>query len=77
MIKTSKPSFSSLTLTFSMISLLLRVLDEFHLHLKWYQPKGTRGTQPLSCPALFNLKSGREELQGKTSRKLDIDEIAF
>ena len=34
MIKTSKPSFSDLTLTFSMICLLLRMLDEFHFHLK-------------------------------------------
>ena len=37
----------------------------------------TRGTQPLSCLTLFNLKSGVEELQGKGSRKSDIDEIAF
>ena len=71
MIKTSKPSFSYLTLTFSMICLLLRVLDEFHFHLKWYQSKWTRGTQPLSCPALFNMESDREELQGKASGKSD------
>ena len=31
----------------------------------------------MSCPALFNLKSGREELQGKASRKSDIDKIVF
>ena len=76
-IKTKKPSFSYLTLTFSMICLLLRVLDEFHYHLKWYQSKWTRGTQLLSYPALFNLKLSREELQGKASRKSDIDEIVF
>ena len=76
-IKTSKPSFCYLTLTFSMICLLLRVLHEFHFHLKWYQSKGSRETQPLSCPTLFNLKSGREELQGKSSRKSDIDKIVF
>ena len=77
MIKTSKLYFSCFRLTFSMIWLLLRVLDEFHFHLKWYQSKWTRGTQPLSCPALFNLKSDREELQGKASRKSDIGEIVF
>ena len=60
-----------------MICHFLRVLDEFHFHLKWYQSKWTRGTQPLSCPALFNLKSGREELQGKVSRKSDTDKIVF
>ena len=60
-----------------MICLILRVLDEFHFHLKWYQSKLTRGTQPLSCPALFNLESCREELQGKVSRKSDIDKIVF
>ena len=38
------------------------MLDEFHVHLKWYQSKWTRGTQALSCPALFIVKSGREEL---------------
>ena len=27
-----------------------------------YQSEWTRVTQPLSCPALLNLKSGREEL---------------
>ena len=70
MIKTSKLSFFYLTLTISMICLLLRVLDEFHFHLKWYQFKWTRGTQPLSYPALFNLKLSREELQGKVSRKI-------
>ena len=32
--------------------------DEFHFHLKGYQSKWTRGTQPLSCSALFNLNSG-------------------
>ena len=77
MIKTSKLSFSYFRLTFSMIWLLLRVLDEFHFHLKWYQSKWTRGTQPLSCPALFNLKSDREELQGKASRKSDTGEVVF
>ena len=77
MIKKIKPSFSYLTLTFSMICLLLRVFDEFHFHLKWHQSKWTRGNQPLSCPALFNLKSSREELPGKASRKSDIDEIVF
>ena len=30
-----------------------------------------------SCPALFNLKSGRKELQGKASRKSDIGEMVF
>ena len=67
MIKASKPSFSYLTLTFSMICMLLRVLDEFHFHLKWYQSKRTRGTQPLSCQ-LFSTwnqagKSCMEKLQ--------------
>ena len=77
MIKTSKPSFSYLTLNFSVICVLLSVLDELHFHLKWYQSKWTRRTQPLTCPTLFNLKSGREKLQGKGSRKSDIDEIVF
>ena len=85
MIKTSKSSFSYLTWTFSMICLSLWVLDEFHFHLKWYQSKWTRVTHPLSRQSwqriekssLFNLKSGREELQGKASRKSDIDEIVF
>ena len=73
MVKTSKLSFSYLTLTFSVICLSLRVLDEFHFYLKWCPSKWTRGTQPLSCPALFNLESGREELQGKASRKSEIE----
>ena len=60
-----------------MICLLLRVLDEFHFPLILYQSKWTGGTQLLSCPALFKLKSGREELLGKASRKSDIDEIVF
>ena len=34
MIKTSQPSFSYIALTFFMICILLRVLDEFHFHLK-------------------------------------------
>ena len=38
------------------------MLDEFHFHLKWYQSKWTRETQALSCPVLFIVKSGREEL---------------
>ena len=63
--------------TFSMICLLLRELDEFHFHLNWHQSKWTRGVQPLSHLALFNLKSGREEFQRKASRKSDIDEIVF
>ena len=63
------PSFSYLTLTFSIICLLLRVFDEFHFHLKWHQSKWTRVTQSLSCPGHFIMKSGRKELQGKTSRK--------
>ena len=52
-----------------MICLWLRALVEFHCHLKWYQSKWTRGTQSLSCVALLTLKSSREELQGKASRK--------
>ena len=71
MIKTSKPSFSYITLTFSIICLLLEVFDEFHFHFKWYQSKWTKRTQPLSYPALFNLKSNREELQGNV-RKSNI-----
>ena len=51
--------------TFSMMFLLLRELDEFHFHLKWHQSKWTRGIQPLSRLVLFNMKSGREEFQGK------------
>ena len=54
-----------------MICLLLSVLDEFHFQLKWYQSKCTRETQPLSGPTFFNLKSGREESQGKSSRESD------
>ena len=69
MIKTSKPSFS-----YIMYCRLLRVLDELHFCLKWYQSKWTWRTQPLSWPALFNLKSSREELQGNVS-KLDIDDF--
>ena len=45
--------------------------------IKWYHSKWTRGTQPLSCLTLSNLKLGREKLQGKASRKSDIDEIVF
>ena len=29
---------------------------------KWCQSKWTKGTHPLSCPALFNLKSEKEEV---------------
>ena len=77
MIKTSKPSSSYLTLTFSMICLLLRVLDEFRFHLKWYQSKWTRGTQPLRFPTLFNLKSGEEDLQGKCFKKIRYRQNCF
>ena len=42
----SKPSFSNLTLTFSMIFLLFRGLVEFHFYLKWYKSKLTRRTHP-------------------------------
>ena len=45
-----------------MILLLLRVLGEFHIHLKWCQSEWIRVTQLLSCSTLLNLKSGREEL---------------
>ena len=46
-----------------MIFVIFRVSDEFNFSLKWYQSKWTKGIQPLSCPALSNLKSGREELR--------------
>ena len=55
-----KPSFSYLTLTFSMILLLLRMLNECHFHIKWYHSKLTLATQSLACPTLFIMKSGRE-----------------
>ena len=61
-ISRSKPSFSYLTLAFYVIFLSFRVLDQFHFHLKWYQSKWTRVTQPLICPTLLYLKLGREEL---------------
>ena len=31
----------------------------------------------IELSTLFNPKSGREEIQGKASRKSDIDEIVF
>ena len=55
MIKTSKPSFSYLTLAFSVICLLLWLLDEFHFHLKWYQSKWSR---PLSCELFSTWNQG-------------------
>ena len=45
-----------------MIFLLFKMVEEFHFHLKCYQSKWARGTQPFSCTAHFSLKSGREEL---------------
>ena len=45
-----------------MIFLLFKMVEEFRFHLKCYQSKWARGTQPLSCTAHFSLKSGREEL---------------
>ena len=49
-------------LTFSLIFHYFEVIDKSHFHLKWYQSKWTRGSQRLSFPTLFKLKSGREEL---------------
>ena len=75
MIKTSKTSFSHITLTFSDLSFPQCAWSiSFSLgDTSLYEAL----TQPLSCPALFNLKSDREELQGKASRKSDINQIAF
>ena len=63
MIKTEVSHLFPILIYFAVIFLLFRVLDEFHFHLKWYQSEWTRVAQPLSCPALLNLKSGREELR--------------
>ena len=52
-----------------MICVLLRVLDEFNFHLV--------KAVSLSSTALFNLKSDREELQGKASKNSDIGSDFF